>query len=166
MKIPTIESITIGSIVGWLFSTFMPIYPLIIIAVAFILYDVWSAYELDKRVKKKYPKRKKTSKFTSDKLRHVITTLKERIILIVAAFTLDKWVLFTFDSKLVYMMTGIICVEQFISIAENKSSCRDHDKDSRIWKFLSRVLADKTSRHFDIDEDMTEIFKNEKNNDI
>jgi len=42
-------ALTLGGIVGWFVGKFSPAFPLIIIATLFVLYDAWSAYELDKR---------------------------------------------------------------------------------------------------------------------
>lgn len=43
-------ALTIGGVSGWVIGKFSPAFPLIIIATLFVLYDAWSAYELDKRV--------------------------------------------------------------------------------------------------------------------
>jgi hypothetical protein len=40
--------IAIGGFVGWFVGEFHPAFPLIIVAVAFILYDAWTDYQLDK----------------------------------------------------------------------------------------------------------------------
>ena len=44
--------LTLGGVIGWIVGRFEPAFPLIIIATLFVLYDAWSAYELDKRVHK------------------------------------------------------------------------------------------------------------------
>lgn len=40
-----------GGLVGWFVGEFKPTFPLIIVAVIFIVYDAYTAYQLDKRVK-------------------------------------------------------------------------------------------------------------------
>lgn len=56
--------VAVGGWLGWLVGEFHPTFPLIIVAVIFIVYDV---YSLDKRVKKKYPdKAKRTAPLTSE----------------------------------------------------------------------------------------------------
>ena len=59
--------IAIGGGIGWFVAEFSPTFPLIVVAVVFILYDAYTAYELDKRVHKMYPEKKKREKahFTS-----------------------------------------------------------------------------------------------------
>ena len=56
-----------GGVLGWLWSEFEPVFPLIIVVVLCILYDAWTAFQLDKRVKAKYPDKTKRreAKFTS-----------------------------------------------------------------------------------------------------
>ena len=49
----------LGGIVGWVVGEFSPAFPLILVVVAFIAYDSWTAYELDKRVHLRYPDKKK-----------------------------------------------------------------------------------------------------------
>ena len=38
---------SIGAWLGWLIGEFTPTFPLITVATLFVLYDSWSAYELD-----------------------------------------------------------------------------------------------------------------------
>ena len=49
----------IGGLIGWFIGTFQPAFPLIYVVIAFIVYDSWTAYELEKRVKRRYPDKKK-----------------------------------------------------------------------------------------------------------
>lgn len=52
----------------WLVGEFRPAFPLIVVAVAFILYDAWTAFQLDKRVKVAYPDR--TARHEAKKVKH------------------------------------------------------------------------------------------------
>lgn len=142
-----------GGIVGWVVGKFEPAFPLIIIATLFVLYDAWSAYELDKRVHIIYPKQKREkAKFMSYKFRNVIPTLTERFVIIMLAYCVERWVFIHIDVPLSYIAAGVVCAEQLLSIAENKASCRlPGDKHARVWKLLAKVLIDKTARHFDTD---------------
>lgn len=146
-------SLIAGGVAGWVVGKFEPAFPLIIIAALFVLYDSWSAYELDKRVHKMYPKRKRqAAKFVSYKFRNVIPTFIERFIIIILAYCVERWVFVHVSVPVSYIATGIVCAEQLLSIAENKASCRlPGDKHERIWKMLAKVLIDKTARHFDVD---------------
>ena len=151
-------SLAIGGIVGWFVGKFEPAFPLIIIATLFVLYDAWSAYELDKRVHIMYPKRKRVkAKFVSYKFRQVIPTLIERFVIILLAYCVERWVFVHIDVPISYMAAGVVCAEQLLSIAENKASCRlPGDKHARVWKLLAKVLIDKTERHFDVDNSILE----------
>lgn len=56
-----------GGLAGWVVAEFKPAFPLVVVAVIFILYDAWTAYKLDKRAHAAYPKRtaRHEAKFTS-----------------------------------------------------------------------------------------------------
>ena len=151
-------SLLIGGIIGWFVGKFEPAFPLIIIATLFVLYDAWSAYELDKRVHIMYPKQKREqAKFMSYKFRQVIPTLIERFVIILLAYCVERWVFVHIDVPVSYIAAGVVCAEQLLSIAENKASCRlPGDKHARIWKLLAKVLIDKTARHFDVDNSILE----------
>ena len=144
-------TLTFGGAIGWIIGEFSPTFPLILVAIAFILYDAWTAYELDKRVHKKYPSKvkRKQAKFTSFAFGKVVRkTIPERLVLILLAFLAEKYVFVHIDTNASYVVTGIIVLEQALSILENKVSCPDDEKDNRIWVFLRKILMDKTSRHF------------------
>ena len=137
---------------------FRSAFPLIIFATLFVLYDAWSAYELDKRVHIMYPKKKRDkAKFMSYKFRNVIPTLTERFVIIILAYCVERWVFVHIDVPVSYITAGVVCAEQLLSIAENKASCRlPGDKHARVWKLLAKVLIDKTARHFDTDVSILE----------
>ncbi len=146
--------LTFGGIIGWFVGTFAPAVPLITVATLFVLYDAWTAYELDKRVHVVYPDKTKReqAKFVSYKFRSVIPTLIERYVIIILAYCLQRWVFVDVYIPMSFIAAGVVCLEQTLSIAENKSSCRlPGDKHARLWKMLAKVLVDKTSRHFDVD---------------
>ena len=142
-----------GGVLGWAVGEFRPAFPLIIIATLFVLYDAWSAYELDKRVHRRYPSRttRHQAKFVSYKFKQVIPTLIERFVIIILAYCVQRWIFVDVYVPLSYIAAGVVCAEQALSIAENKASCREEsDKHNRIWKWLAKILIDKTERHFDV----------------
>lgn len=146
--------LTLGGILGWFVGEFAPAFPLLAVAFLFVLYDAWSAYELDKRVHKVYPDRVKReqAKFVSYKFRSVIPTLIERMVIIILAYCCERWVFVHVSIPVSYIAAAVVCVEQALSIAENKASCRlPGDRHACVWKMLAKVLIDKTERHFDID---------------
>ena len=162
-------TLAFGGVIGWFVGKFEPAFPLMIIATLFVLYDAWSAYELDKRVHIMYPKRKREkAKFMSYKFRQVIPTLSERFVIILLAYCVERWVFVHINVPISYIAAGVVCAEQMLSIAENKASCRlPGDKHARVWKLLAKVLIDKTARHFDIDgEILNEDFQNMAKHEI
>lgn len=160
--------VALGGWVGWLVGEFRPTFPLIIVTVIFIVCDAWTAYQLDKRVRKKYPeKAQRPARFTSFAFGKVVTnTIPKRLMLIILAFLCEHWVFIHVTIPLSYIVTGVICFEQFWSILENEASCRDAN-ESRFWKLLQKITIDKTERHFDVELDdlKKEITNNESNED-
>lgn len=145
--------VTLGGFLGWLVGEFKPTFPLIIVAIAFILYDAWTAFQLDKRVHEKYPEKTSREKahFTSFAFGKVVRkTIPERLVLIILGFMAEHWVFVHIDLPLSYIVTGVILFEQIWSALENNSSCRD-ERESRLWKILQSVMVDKSARHFDVD---------------
>jgi len=144
--------IAIGAWIGWLVGEIRPTFPLIIVTVIFIVCDAWTAFQLDKRVKKMYPdKATRPAKFLSFKFGKVVTeTIPKRLMVILLAFLVEHWVFVHVTIHLSYIATGVICFEQFWSILENEASCRDA-RQSRFWKILQKITIDKTERHFDVD---------------
>lgn len=146
---------TLGGGLGWLVGEFRPAFPLVIVAIIFIVTDAYTAYQLDRRVHVKYPDKTAREKahFTSFAFGKVIRqTIPRRLMLILLAFLVEKYVFVSAHVPLSYVATGAICFEQFWSICENESSCRD-EQGSRLWRALQRIMIDKTSRHFDVDLD-------------
>lgn len=145
----------VGGGFGWFVGEFHPAFPLIIVAIVFIVYDAWTAYQLDRRVHARYPDktRRRDAKFTSFAFGKVVRrTIPKRLWLIVLAFMVERWVFVHVNIPLSYIVTGVICFEQAWSIFENESSCRS-DEDSRFWKMLQKIMIDKTARHFDVNLD-------------
>lgn len=147
-------AVTLGGIAGWLIGEFKDTFPLLTVAIIFILYDAWSAYQLDRRVHKKYPTKvkRKQAHFTSFAFGKVVReTIPKRLIAIILAFIAERYVFIHFDTHASYIVTGAICLEQALSILENWVSCPlDDGHDNRFWRTLRRILIDKTERHFDI----------------
>ena len=156
----------LGGVVGWFIGTFEPTFPLIYVAIAFIVYDSWTAFELDKRVKKRYPdKKQRPAAYVSYKAWGMVPTMIESFSIILLMYGAQKWVFVDVYVPLSYIATGVICGVQLLSIAENKSSCRTpQDKGWVIWKTLATVLIDKTERHFDVNlSNLKENFDKETN---
>jgi len=147
--------IAIGGYVGFLIKELNPTFPLMIIVIIFILYDTWTAYQLNKRASEQYPDKvlKENAKFRSFSFAKVIrSTIPKRLILIILAYLVEHWVFVNMDVPLSYIVAGIICFEQAWSILENESSCRG-EKEGMFWKLLQKIMIDKTERHFDVNLD-------------
>ncbi len=145
----------LGGMVGWLVAEFKPTFPLIVVAVVFILYDAYTAFRLDRRVHEAYPEKtaRAQAKFTSFAFGKVVKqTIPKRLWLIILAYLAEHWVFVHVQIPLSYIVTGVICFEQAWSIFENESSCRS-ESDSRFWKTLQKIMVDKTARHFDVNLD-------------
>lgn len=143
----------LGGCVGWFVAAFKPTFPLIIVALIFILYDAYTAFQLDKRAHLRYPDKTKRrdAKFTSFAFGKVIKdTIPKRMVVILLAYMVEHWVFVHVTIPLSYIVTGAICFEQAWSVLENESSCRSED-DSRFWRLLQKIMVDKTERHFDVD---------------
>jgi hypothetical protein len=157
----------LGGLTGWFVGVFEPTFPLIYVAIAFIVYDSWTAYELDKRVKKRYPDRKKRpAAYVSYKAWGMVPTMIESFTIILLMYAAQKYIFVDVYVPLSYIATGVICGVQLLSIAENKSSCRKpSDKCWNVWKIMAKVLIDKTERHFDVNlSDLKENLDKEENN--
>jgi hypothetical protein len=160
-----------GGLLGWFIGQFRPSFPLIIVVIIFIVYDAYTAYKLDKRAHKAYPDETKRheAKFTSFAFGKVVkNTIPNRLMLIILAYLVEHWVFTHVKLPLSYIVTGVICFEQFWSILENEASCRPVT-ESRFFRFLQRIMVDKTARHFDFDpgdysvNNKQEVKENEKN---
>ena len=155
-----------GGLLGWFVGEFRPTFPLILVAIVFIVYDAWTAYLLDGRVHKAYPEKTAREKahFTSFAFGKVVkSTIPRRLMLIILAFLVEHWVFIHAQIPLSYVVTGVICFEQAWSILENESSCRP-ETESRFWKMLQHIMIDKTARHFNVDINELKEERNENSN--
>ena len=145
-----------GAAFGWLWYNYAPTIPFHAVALLFIVYDAWTAYKLDKRVHAKYPEATAaTGRFTSFLFGKVIReTIPERLWAIILAYTAERWIFTNIGCSLVYIVTGVIIVEQTVSILENSASCREGN-DGLFYRILKKILVDKTARH--LGEDAAKI---------
>lgn len=161
LNIWKISFAAVGGGIGWFVGEIKPTFPLIIVMVIFIMWDAWTAYQLDRRVHIKYPEKTKREKahFTSFAFGKVVkVTIPKRLWLIFAGYLVEHWVFIHVQIPLSYILTGAVCFEQFWSVLENESSCRE-ENESRFWKLLQKITIDKTERHFDINLDDLKIEK-------
>lgn len=143
------------TLIGGIAAIFQPISAFILICLMALLGDVYTAYCLDRRVRKKYPT-KAYGKFRSVKFGKLINTLIKLLFVLYLSHQVDTYILTGLDHYMTKFSAGVFVGWQFISMLENESSC----SNKRWAKILQRILVDKTIRHFDLDKNcLDEIFK-------
>lgn len=131
---------------GALCAFIAPMIPFIIICTLLILADCYTAWDLSRRVKKKYPGQA-TGKFKSQEMGRVFVTLIKVFAAIILASMVETIIFEGAQIRLANIVAGAVCFWQVWSILENESSCND----AKWAKVLQKVMVDKTERHFDID---------------
>lgn len=140
-----------------------PTIPYLMICTIAIIFDVVSAWDLGRRVKKAYPERKDEAKFTSSAASKVLTSMFRIYAVVFLAHIIDVHLITFVDMYLANIVSAVFCVIQGTSILENISSCNGE----RWAKILQKVLIDKTSRHLDIElkkEDIIDATEGDKGN--
>lgn len=126
-----------------------------------IVLDCITAWRLDRRVKKAYPKqaKKDDGKFRSDYATKMFYTLLIVYACTFLGYLIDKVIYPFVDLYLANWIAGGFCLVQLVSILENESSC-----NGAHWaKVLQKVLVNKSSRHLEIDpKDIIETDNKEK----
>jgi hypothetical protein len=128
--------------------------------VAVITIDCFSAYNLNRRIKKKYPNYV-TGKLESKKALKVIYTIGKVYGVILIIWFIEKNILEDLSFEITKYVTALFCFIQLISILENESSC-----NNAWWaRLLQKILMDKSKRHFDVDINIDELNKEQKEED-
>ena len=128
--------------------------------VAVITLDCISAYNLNRRIKKKYPNYV-TGKLESKKALKVIYTIGKVYGVILIIWFIEKNILEDLSFEITKYVTALFCFIQLISILENESSC-----NNAWWaRTLQKILIDKSKRHFDVDINIDELNKEQKEED-
>ena len=128
--------------------------------VAVITIDCFSAYNLNRRVKKKYPNYA-TGKLESKKALKVIYTIGKVYGAILIIWFIEKNILKDLSFEITKYVTALFCFIELISVLENESSC-----NNAWWaRALQKVLTDKTKRHFNIDIDIGQLKKEQQEED-
>ena len=134
------------SLIGGVLALFQPTIPFILLCTLMVLGDVYTAWSLSRRVRRKYPN-SSHGKFKSVYFGRVFITLIKIYVLIILAFLIETFIFEGLQIKLTNISAGAVCFWQLWSMLENESSC----SDERWAKVLQKVLVDKTARHFDVD---------------
>ena len=146
------------SIIGGTIALLHPTFPFIVVCTLMVLADVYTAWSLSRRVKRKYP-HANDGKFKSVYFGRIFMTLIKIYVLIILSFLMERYIFEGLQIKLVNITAGAVCFWQLWSMLENESSCSDEK-----WaKVLQNVLVDKTARHFDVDlSDLTKGVSSEQ----
>ena len=134
------------SVMGGVVALIHPTIPFIAVCTLMVLADVYTAWSLSRRVKRKFPNAN-DGKFKSIYFGRVFMTLIKIYVLIILSFLMETCIFEGLQIKLVNITAGAVCFWQLWSILENESSC----SDERWAKILQKILVDKTERHFDVD---------------
>lgn len=147
------KSLFLNSSGRWLFSLFggvvalfKPTFPFILVCTLMVLADVYTAWSLSRRVKRKHPNAN-DGKFKSVYFGRVFMTLIKIYALIILSFLIETCIFEGMQIKLSNIAAGAVCFWQLWSMLENESSC----SNERWARVLQKVLVDKTARHFDVD---------------
>lgn len=128
--------------------------------VAVITLDCLSAYNLNRRIKKRFPNYV-TGKLESKKALKVIYTIGKVYGVILIIWFIEKNILKDISFDVTKYVAALFCFIELISVLENESSC-----NNAWWaRLLQKVLMDKTKRHFDIDIDIDELRKEQEKED-
>ena len=126
-----------------------PTLPYILLCTAAVLADCWTAWQLDKRVRKAYPEQtsRNSGKFKSSHFGSVLVTLLQVYLLLIFAHFLHVYVTESLPCHALKLAAGLVIGWQVWSCLENMSSC-----NGAKWAMvLQQIMVDKTERHFDID---------------
>ena len=128
--------------------------------VAVITLDCISAYNLNRRIKKKFPNYA-TGKLESKKALKIIYTIGKVYGVILIIWFIEKNVLKDLSFEITKYVAALFCFIELISVLENESSC-----NNAWWaRLLQKVLMDKTKRHFDIEIDIDQLKKEQEEED-
>jgi len=122
-----------------------------------IITDVWAAYSLGRRVRKKYPG-KADGKFKSEYKYRIMATMIAAFSAIIVAHYVDAHIIKDSDIA-VRFVVGVFLFYEIWSILENWSS----ENDNKIAKALQRIMVNKAERHLNVR--LRDIFFNEEKED-
>ena len=133
-------------VIGGIVAMLAPTFPFIVVCTIAVLMDCYTAWDLSRRVKKRFPG-STDGKFKSLYAGRVIATLLKVYSMIVLAFLVDNHIFPDYHLLLPNIIAGAVCFWQMWSMLENESSCNDAK-----WAIIAqRIMVDKTERHFDLD---------------
>jgi hypothetical protein len=151
----------------WMFAAFgaaigylKPTIPFALICLFAVALDCFSAFQLSKRVRKKYSNAN-DGKFKSKYANRVFNTIFKVYALIVLAYFIDRIIIPTENGLyLPNIIAGLFCFVQIWSFLENESS----ENDAPWARILQRIMVNKAERHFNVPLD--DIFSSDGKSEI
>ena len=136
--------------IGTTLAPYVPLIALIVVGLLFTVLDVWTAWQLSRRVRKKGMS---SGKFKSEHAKRIVVTMQGLLIVILASYAVEHYVLNMLGTLYIAnWATAVFCVVHGVSILENISS-----EQEGWWAIaLQKVLINKASRHYDIDPEILE----------
>ena len=131
--------------IGGVAGAIEPTAPLAALLFFAILFDCYSAYDLIRRLKKRYPDGV-DGKFKSHLGLKVFTTMLYAYGTILLLHLVEQEA-FKTKLNLAGWGAGVFCLLQIVSVLENYSTAND----AKWAKTLQKFIADKTKRHLNID---------------
>lgn len=143
----------IAAVLGLLWVHIEPSINFITVCFFALIIDCYTAWRCNRRIYehyreqiKKNPKCKMDGKLRSKKMAKMVWTFSVLIMCVCLASYLDRNVLGYMNTHLANQLTAMYCLVQFVSILENESTC-----NGAAWaRFLQKIVADKTERHFNV----------------
>lgn len=131
---------------GALASFLEPTFPFILVCTLAVFMDCYTAWDLSRRIKKKYPGAN-DGKFRSDLFGRTFNKLLKIYALIVLAFLIEEYILEGANVRLANIVAGASCFAEIWSMLENESS----SNNSKWARIIQKIMVDKTERYFNID---------------
>lgn len=134
----------ISSIAGGFLIAFESSLPFFVPCFIVTIIDIWTAFDLGKRLHKKHPD-KFDGKFKSEYKRRIMKTMIVSLLAIILAAYVDTLALGG-GNKAVCGVFGFFMFYQVWSICENWSS----ENDNKIARAFQRIMVNKAERHLNV----------------
>lgn len=146
-------------VVGVIWAYIEPTVPFLMLALFAMLLDCYSAFRLNRRIKKMYPKVSADGKLKSSHLSKLVSDMVIVFAAIIMAHLIEKNCFpHLMPIYLPNYVCAIFCVVQIVSILENESSC-----NGKPWARLAqKIVANKISRHLLDGEDFEQMMRESK----
>lgn len=132
------EKLVTGVVTG-LLSIFAPVYIPIIVVASIMIVDAIYGYKVSRKYGYKQIESRKAYK--------TFWKIRDLIVAVCGAFTIDKFIVTSLDLHAVEFVAGLIALIEFWSLLE--SMCDLHPK-WKVWKVLKKVIKAKGEKYLDV----------------